>query len=168
MFKSLFVFSILFSVVALTTMAQTNPNQTTATKELYALFDAEWNSRLQESPTFASYLGDRRFNDRWNDASLTAIENRQKHRIETLEKLKKIDRNGLSAADKLNFDLFEKEYAEDIEAHKYKRYLLPVSHDGGIQTADNLARFLRFQTVKDYEDWLAWLNSFPALMEQTL
>lgn len=149
-------------------MAQTNANQAAATKELYRLFDAEWNWRLQESPTFASYLGDRRFNDRWNDASLTAIENRQKHRVETLEKLRKIDRNTLSAADKLNFDLFQKEYEEDIEAHKYKRYLLPVSHDGGIQTADNLAQFLRFQTVKDYEDWLARLNAFPAYMEQTL
>jgi uncharacterized protein (DUF885 family) len=168
MFKSLFVFSILFSILTLTTTAQPNPNQTSATKELYRLFDAEWNWRLQESPTFASYLGDRRFNDRWNDASFAAIENRQKHRVETLEKLKKIDRNELSAADKLNFDLFEKEYAEDIEAFKYKRYLLPVSHDGGIQTADNLANSLRFQTIKDYEDWLARLNAFPALMEQTL
>jgi uncharacterized protein (DUF885 family) len=168
MFKSLFVFSVLFSTFVLTTTTQTNPNQTAAAKELYRLFDAEWNWRLQESPTFASYLGDRRFNDRWNDASLTAIENRQKHRVETLEKLKKIDRAGLSAADKLNFDLFEKEYAEDIEAFQYKRYLLPVSHDGGIQTADNLANSLRFQTVKDYEDWLARLNAFPALMEQTL
>jgi uncharacterized protein (DUF885 family) len=46
--------------------------------------------------------------------------------------------------------------------------LIPLNQRGGIQTADELADALRFQTVKDYEDWLARLNSFPVYMEQTI
>ncbi|HEV2763640.1 MAG TPA: DUF885 domain-containing protein, partial [Pyrinomonadaceae bacterium] len=46
--------------------------------------------------------------------------------------------------------------------------LLPVNQRGGIQSVDELAERLRFQTVKDYEDWIARLRAVPAYMEQTL
>lgn len=142
--------------------------QNSATKDLYSLFDAEWEWSLKESPTFASYLGDKRYNDRWSDLSLAAIEARQKHREEVYTKLKRINRSELSVADKLNYDLFAKDYAESIEAYKFKSYLTPINQRGGIQTSDELAEFLQFTSVKDYEDWLARLNAFPAYMEQTL
>src|SRR5687767_13226089 len=101
-------------------------NQGEATKQLYALFDAEWENLMKESPTFASYLGDKRYNDRWEDQSLAAIERRQRHTIETLEKLKKIDRSQLSVSDRLNFDLFQKDYEQSIEGYQFKQFLLPV------------------------------------------
>ncbi|HSK71445.1 MAG TPA: DUF885 domain-containing protein [Pyrinomonadaceae bacterium] len=145
-----------------------NSNQNETTKRLYALFDSEWEWRLKESPTFASSLGDRRYNDRWGDQSLEAIERRRKHRLETLEKLKQINRAELSVQDQLNYDLFRKDYEESIEAHQFKQFLLPINQRGGIQTQDDLARSLRFQTVKDYEDWIARLNAFPTLMEQNI
>ncbi len=142
--------------------------QNPATVRLYALFDEEWELGLKENPTFASFLGDKRYNDRWSDQSLQAIEKRQQHRIETLASLKKINRNELSVADRLNYDLFQKDYEEAVEGNKFKRYLLPITQQGGIQTADELAQFIRFETVKDYEDWIARMNAFPAYMEQIL
>jgi uncharacterized protein (DUF885 family) len=142
--------------------------QNGATRDLYALFDGEWERTLRENPTFASYLGDKRYNTRWNDVSLEAIEKRNLHEIETLARLKKIDRAELSVRDRLNYDLFQKDLEQSIEGFKFKSYLLPIKHDSGIQTADQLAEFLSFQTVKDYEDWLARLDAFPVLMDQTL
>jgi prolyl oligopeptidase len=139
-----------------------------STQILYALFDSEWENNLKENPTFASYLGDKRYNDKWSDESLTAIEKQQKHRLEILEKLKQIDRSKLSVSDQLNYDLFRKNYEEDIEGFKFKRYLLPINQQGGIQTQDDLSQFINFQTVKDYEDWIARLNTFPEFMEQTI
>ncbi|MDQ3711975.1 MAG: DUF885 domain-containing protein [Acidobacteriota bacterium] len=162
----LFVFLVsAFSIVPAQNQAS---NQTGATKQLYALFDAEWELGLKESPTFASFLGDKRYNDRWSDQSLQAIEKRQQHRIETLAALKKINRAELSISDRLNYDLFQKDYEESVEGNKFKRYLLPITQQGGIQTADELAQFIQFQTVKDYEDWIARMNAFPVFMEQTL
>jgi uncharacterized protein (DUF885 family) len=155
----LFNFSIVFAQ---------NSNQNGATKQLYALFDAEWENNLRENPTFASYLGDKRYNDRWEDRSLAAIERRHRRNTEVLEKLKKIDRSQLSVSDRLNYDLFQKDYEESVERFQFKQFLLPVSQQGGIQTQDELAQFLQFRTVKDFEDWIARMNAFPVLMEQTL
>ena len=160
---------LLFLIAPSAIFAQTEkPAPNAATQSLYRLFDQEWERGLAENPVGASYLGDRRFNNRWQDLSLTAIENRQQKQIAALAKLTTIDRAQLAVKDQLNFDLFKKETEESIESYKYKQFLLPISHDGGIQTADQLAQFLRFESIKDYEDWLARLNAFPIYTEQTL
>ena len=167
-----FLFFVLcaFSLLNFSIVAQENPkqNRTGATKQLYDLFDAEWEYNLKESPTFASYLGDKRYNDQWGDRSLAAIERRSKHRLETLAALKKINRDELSAFDRLNYDLFAKDLNEAIEGEKFKTYLTPITQQGGIQTADDLANFLQFEKVKDYEDWIARMNAFPVYLDQTL
>ena len=139
-----------------------------AAKALHELFEAEWEWRMRENPTFASLLGDRRYNDRWADVSLEAYERRHRHRVETLRRLQLIDRARLSPADRLNYDLFKQDYERDAGAHRFRMFLLPINQRDGIQTEDELTERLRFQTVKDYEDWLARLRAFPAFMEQTL
>jgi prolyl oligopeptidase len=157
----LFVFVLFFAFS--TGFAQSN-----AAKNLHALFDSEWQWNLENSPTFASYLGDKRYNNRWNDQSIDAIKKRNGHRIETLAKLKQINRAELSDKDRVNYDLFQKNYESAIANYETRLYLLPVNQLGGVQTSDELAEFLQFQTVKDYEDWIARLNAFPVLMEQNL
>jgi uncharacterized protein (DUF885 family) len=142
--------------------------QSTEDQKLRAIFDTDWQWTLENNPTFASYLGDKRYNARWNDMSLTAIEARHRHDVEILEKLKQIDRSKLSTLEKINFDLFEDSYKSSVEYFDTKLYLLPISQRGGIQTADELAELLSFDTVKDYEDWISRLNAFPALTDQTL
>ncbi len=138
------------------------------TKALHDLFDREWEYDLQQEPTRASSLGDRRWNDRWPDLSLQAIQSRHQHDQEVLRNLAKIDRAKLSAADQLNYDLFKKGYEADIEEFKYRWYLVPLNQRGGIQSRNELADSLRFETVKDYEDWIARMNAFPVYMDQTI
>ncbi|HUR96722.1 MAG TPA: DUF885 domain-containing protein [Pyrinomonadaceae bacterium] len=144
------------------------PAQSTDAEKLHALFARDWEWTLEASPTFASFLGDKRYNTRWEDQSLKAIEARNQHSIETLAALKQIDRTKLSSADRVNFDLFMDSYETSIRYHQTRLYLLPISQRGGIQTADELADQINFQTVKDYEEWIARLNAFPAYMDQTL
>lgn len=139
-----------------------------AAAQLHAHFEEEWEYFLRENPDSASRRGDRRWNDRWPDVSLEAIERQHQHRLEVLERLDAIDYEALSEADKLNYTLFRRRYELELEAHQYRWYLLPLSHMGGIQTRNELADSLRFATVKDYEDWLARLRGFPTLMDQTI
>jgi uncharacterized protein (DUF885 family) len=142
------------------------PNE--AAKALHALFAAEWDYQMEQYPTWASTLGDRRWNDRWRDDSLKAITKRHSHDREVLTKLAQIDRAALAPADRLNYDLFNKEYQDSVEDFQFRRYLLPLNQLDGVHTKNQLAEALRFTTLKDYEDWLARLKSLPALIEQTM
>ncbi len=163
------IFLTAFFVFNLAIHAQTaKSNDSEATKQLYALFDSEWERNLRQSPTFATFLGDKRYNDKWSNNSLSAIEARHKEDISALEKLKKIDRSKLSVSDQLNYDLFKKDYEQNVEGYKFKEYLLPINQRGGIQTLSNIARNLPLNSVKDYEDWLKRMNAVPEQMEQTL
>jgi uncharacterized protein (DUF885 family) len=147
--------------------AQDNP-MNEATKALHELFAAEWDYHMEQHPTWASRLGDRRWNDRWGDLSFAAIEKRQRRRLEALAKLKSIDRSALSPSDRLSYDLFQKDYEIEVEGYQYRWFLIPLSQRGGVQTANELADALRFETLKDYDDWLARLRALPARIEQTI
>jgi uncharacterized protein (DUF885 family) len=172
--KTLTLSTLLLALVLQTTPAaaqkqtEAGMNENAATRELKKLFDDEWEWTMREYPTFASNLGDRRYNDRWEDESMENIERRQQHRLETLKRLQSIPRAQLRPADQLNYDLFKKDLDDAVGGYKLKLYLLPVNQRGGIQSADEIAELLRFQTVKDYEDWIARMRAFPAYMDQTI
>jgi uncharacterized protein (DUF885 family) len=156
--------SFLIAVIGTSALAQ----DTASSKALHDLFDREWEYQLEQNPIRASQLGDRRWNDRWPDLSLEAFKKDHEHDRATLDELAKIDRSKLSPKDQLNYDLFKKGYETSIEEFKFQWYLAPLNQRGGIQSQNELADSLRFQTVKDYEDWIARLKSFPTLMEQTM
>lgn len=147
--------------------AQEKPNADAA-KTLHAFFEAEWNYEMEQNPTQASSLGDRRWNDRWPDRSLEAIRKREEHATGALARLNKIDRGKLSPVDQLNYDLFKKDLETDIEGFKFRTYLMPINQRGGVQTLDELGDRLRFENVKDYENWVARLRALPLLMEQDI
>lgn len=142
--------------------------QTPASTALKDLIQTEWDYDMQQRPEQASDLGDRRWNDRWSDESLEAISRRHAHHQEVLARLLKIDRAALSTPDQLNYDLFRKHYEERIEGYRFHWFLLPLNQRDGIQTIDDLADALRFENVKDYQDWISRLRAFPVLMDQTI
>src|SRR6478736_5781007 len=112
------------SAIALTlSLTTTRAEEATVAKQFQDLLASEWEYGLKESPTFASHLGDKRYNDRWPDVSLAAIERRHQHRKETLAKLIKIDKQKLSPADQLNWQLFRKDIAEEVEGFQYRWFL---------------------------------------------
>jgi len=136
--------------------------------DLKALFDAEWEHTMETSPTWASELGDRRWNDRWPDVSLAALERENAHQQQVLTQLAAIRREALSPADRLNYDMFRVQYETELESYHFGRQYIPLDQRGGIQTADELGDALRFETVKDYEDWIARLRGFGVYMDQTI
>jgi uncharacterized protein (DUF885 family) len=139
-----------------------------AGQKLHALFASEWDYTMQQNPVFASLLGDRRFNDKWEDASLAAYESRQQHAKLTLQKLQGTNRAQLTPEDQLSYDLFKNRLELAIEGYQFKDYVAPVDQRGGIQTLDELTDQLRFTTVKDYEDWVARLRAFSTYTNQTM
>jgi uncharacterized protein (DUF885 family) len=137
-----------------------------AAKALHDLFTSAWDQEMQERPEDASELGDRRWNDRWMDRSPEAYARRDQNSHAILAKLAKIDRSRLSKTDQLNYDLFQKRYADRIEQYKVRWFLMSFNQREGPQTSDDLGSSLRFESVKDYEDWLARLRAVPTALDQ--
>lgn len=135
---------------------------------LHALFNREWEHTMETSPTWASQLGDRRWNDRWPDLSLAELDRENTHTRAVLAELGKIRRDRLSAADQLNYDLFKLSEEQSVESFSFGRHLLALDQRSGIQTEDETGDALRFETIKDYEDWTARLRSFGTYMDQTI
>lgn len=134
----------------------------------HQILDEEWEYAMRESPVWASMLGDRRYNDRWGDGSLAATERRHRHNLELIARLKQIDRAALPAADKIHYDLFLKDAELDAEGHAFRGHLRPITQLGGIQTSNEIPDSLRFENVKDYEDWLARLRALPEQIDQDI
>lgn len=147
---------------------ETQNDQSGAGKTLNDFFESEWTYEMEQNPVRASFLGDRRWNDRWGDRSLEAYRKREAHTSDALAGLVKIDRAQLSKTDQLNYDLFKKDLESDIEEARFRAYLMPINQRGGPQTLDELGERLRFETIKDYEDWVARLRAFPVLIEQQI
>jgi prolyl oligopeptidase len=135
---------------------------------LQTLFDAEWEYGLRESPTWASHLGDKRYNDRWRDLSTDAVARRHQHNLDVLRQLDAIPQMELNATERLNYRLFRRQLEWDIEGFAFQGHLMPLDQRGGIQDENSVADGISFDSVKDYEDWLARLRAFPAYVDQTI
>jgi len=165
--KSLAVISLsLLAIPVGTTTERATTDRTAESKALYALFERTWEAELAADPQSATYLGDTRYNDRWTDLSIAAIEKRVAADRATLESLKAITRDDLTPAEQLDYDLFEREYRQRLATAAFKPWLYRIDHQGGIQTLSEITELLPFQSVKDYEDWIARLNGIGTLVDQ--
>lgn len=144
---------------------QSNP-QTAA--QLKQLIEAEWQRALQESPTWASQLGDKRYNRDWPDRSLAAIKRSEQKTRDVLQALRGIDMDQLAGRDRLNYRLFLRRYQTQVSLQPLRLHLLPLNQRGGIQNENNLTRSLPFDSERDYEDWIIRLQKFPGYMDQTI
>jgi uncharacterized protein (DUF885 family) len=140
----------------------------TAAERLHQLFEAEWERGLRENPTWASYLGDRRFDDRWPDRAPAARAESHAADRAVLEALAAIPVGELSEADRLNHELFGRTYRQQIDAHGWGLQYLPITQRRGIQSAHQVAEVLPFANVRDYENWVARLEGVGAYVDQTI
>lgn len=142
--------------------------QSSAVEQLHALFESEWQRGLRENPVYASYFGEREYNDQLPDRSFEAIRASHEADKAALERLKTIDRDALPPSDQLNYDLFKVDLEDDIKRFKYNGWLMPLNQRGGIQTFDETQDRIRMVTEKDYRDWVARLEAFGTYTDQTI
>jgi uncharacterized protein (DUF885 family) len=163
------LFTILLGFVLIIPSIKTVFAQTSEDQKLNTFFDEEWEYGLKRSPFFASLLGDMRYNDQMPDVSLAAIARDRDHDLEVLKRLESIDRSKLSDSNRINFDLYLLNTRQSIEGHRFPDHLMPINQMEGIQIqAPDVVAQLSFRNVKHFEDYIARLNAFPMMMDQTI
>ncbi len=130
------------------------------------LLDEHWEWTLRNSPVMASALGDRRFNDQWSDQSIAGHQRRHAETRDFLRRVYALERASLPDTDQLNYELFLRQLQDEVDLYPFRDYLMPFSHQGGIQNLENTTNQLRFETRKDVEDWLARMAKIDALVDQ--
>ena len=98
--------------------------------------------------------------------SLEAIDRRQKKNYARLQSLTKINREKLDKADQLNYDLFQREIKTRIEEYQFKPWMFANRTFDGPQLLAEVAEFAPFTTVKDYDNWIARLNTTGIYVDQ--
>ncbi|KAB2963183.1 MAG: DUF885 domain-containing protein [Thermoanaerobaculia bacterium] len=131
------------------------------------LIEREWAWRLAEFPTLATAVGVHDFDDRLEDASLAAYARRDGETAAFLAELAGIDRAALGEADRVDFDIFRRQLVERRETFHFGEHLLPLNADSGFHTSFALLhRSCPFATPRDFENYLARLEAFPAWLDQ--
>jgi uncharacterized protein (DUF885 family) len=144
------------------------PNDVEArSKQLNALVAELWEWNLQQNPIYASILGDKRYNDQLGSSSEKTTLEQQAKEKEFLNRFQAIDTTGLPHQDVLNRELEIRSLKEDIEGTDLRLWQMPVNQMNGIHIdAPQLVTVLSFQTVKDYDDYIARLKQLPRAFDE--
>ena len=152
----------------------TTPGQQTSTldsrrKALNDLLAEQWEYRLRSSPVFASFLGDKRWNDKLDDGSQQFIDKDLQETRNFLARFEAIDTTGFPEQEALNKSLMVRDLKMSLEGARFKPWQTPVDQQNGIHIIlPQLVNILSFQSVKDYEDYISRLKQVPRVFDETM
>ncbi len=135
-------------------------------KQLAGLISEQWEYTLRTSPEFASILGDLRYNDRLSDVTEKAVFADLEQSREFAARFSAIDTTGFPQQEALNKTLMLRRLERKLEGAVFENWLMPVTQFYGLHIqAPQLVSLLRFETVKDYDDYLARLAALPKVFD---
>jgi uncharacterized protein (DUF885 family) len=147
----------------------THGDVATRVKALNALLAEQWQHTLENSPEFATIIGDLRYNDRWSDLSLAHAAHERKVNEAFLKRFEAIDTHGFSDTDTLNQQLMVRQLKDSLRSYDLKLHEMPLDQMSGVHL--QLAGFVSsipFDTTKEYEDYLARLRAVPKGFDQVI
>jgi uncharacterized protein (DUF885 family) len=128
-----------------------------------ALFERDWQWRLQHQPEWATSLGDHRYDATLSDTSLAAAARAAEHERRMLDLAHQLDRAQLGSQDQLSLDLF----VGDKERMLASSAIVPfdpqpiTARDGLHIRLPQLAAQMPFITEDDYRAYIGRLNAVP-------
>jgi len=135
-----------------------------ADQQARALFDADWQWRLQNQPEFATLVGDYRYDASLSDTTLAASRAATAHQRKMLDQARLIARDQLTGQNPLSLDLFIYEKEQQLRAAAFYPYQpQPLTGLQGIHIsfAQTVAQ-MPFATETDYRNYLSRLDALPA------
>jgi uncharacterized protein (DUF885 family) len=142
---------------------------TSAKASLDSVIDRAWQYRLSTEPEFASFTGDHRFSAQLRDYSPAALRDRHTHHQQFLRELQAIDAKHLDSQDVVNRAVLIRELQDQVVRYALKLYEMPVDQMNGIHLElPDLPRSTRFETRKDFDDYVARLHQIPRVLDQNM
>lgn len=122
-----------------------------ASGTLAALGDAYWAAQMKHYPTWATYLGDRSRDDQLDEVSAAAEQARRAESQGFLDRVRAIDRAGLTATEQVTADVLEETLANGTAVHDAcQQSLWHVDQLSGPQVG--YAELPNFHTIRNATD----------------
>jgi uncharacterized protein (DUF885 family) len=148
-----------------------------ATRELHQLFDDYWQTVLREYPTYATFVGDTRYNGRLEDLSAAAAQRRRAQQAEFVLRLEAVAPAALDDRDRDSRAVLLFLLRAELRGGRLLGELplefgmgaspTPVTQMDGPQFWLPLVVLsTRFATLRDYDDYLQRLAALPAFAAQ--
>jgi uncharacterized protein (DUF885 family) len=144
-------------------------SDSSARSPLHALLDEAWEFELREDPMFATSVGDHRFDDRLPSVTVSDQARRAEARRKLLDRLRAIDPSGLDETDRESHALQRVKLEDAVREFELHHYRFPINADSGFHMElAQLPSQMPFDTVHDYENYLARLHAFPEYVRQNV
>jgi uncharacterized protein (DUF885 family) len=125
------------------------------------LFSDAWQFELDESPVFATSLGDHRHDDRLSSERVHDYERRLAVRRGFLERAEMIRTSRLSDMHQVNLNIFVRLQRDEVSELEFKTYLIPITNRGGFHASfPQLPKRVPLNNELDYDNYVARLNDF--------
>src|SRR5437899_12086443 len=136
--------------------------------QLNQLYNDYWEFILKEYPLTATYLGDHRYDGSLEDASEDAFHRRIAQSKKYLDRLRSIKKPS-SKPELLNYELFERELKDNLEAAKFRPFLTPMTQQSGLQIdIPDLVTYHPFGSLSYLQNFSGRLRAFPRLVDQVI
>jgi uncharacterized protein (DUF885 family) len=164
---NLIVLALIFIALATSIGAAQNLPVTSRVKTLNTIFSDYWEDHLRHEPEFASSIGDTRYNDQLSDYSVQAYNDSLARGRAFLTQLTEVDTTGMSTEEQLSKDLLVRQLIQNQQEARFRPWEMPVTQFDGLQVdLPQLVPQLTFNTVKDYDDYIARLKKVPLAFQQ--
>ena len=136
---------------------------------LRALFDREWELRLEEDPLFATSVGRHEWNDRLPTMAIEDVVRRHLIWGGLSDQLEAIDPQALGDSDRVNAEILRRQLEDRMLDYRFGGFRMPINADSGFHTyLARLPRQVPLRTVADYERYIARLNAMPRYFDQQI
>jgi uncharacterized protein (DUF885 family) len=161
------VSSIVFIALSSVVAAAQNTPVSTREKTLNGVFSDYWQDYLKHNPEFASSIGDTRYNDQLSDFSVQAYNESLARARGFLTRLIEVDTAGMTDQEQLSKEVLTRTLIENQQEARFKPWEMPVTQMTGLQIdLPQLVSELSFNSVKDYDDYIARLKKVPLAFQQ--
>jgi uncharacterized protein (DUF885 family) len=168
------LFCLCFLIFGCTTDARLPSSQTRPESyKLQEIFEQYFEAYLPLFPTFATSIGDHRYDDQ---VGITiSEEHRAKQRdlyTSSLSKLANVRREQLEAFDALNYAAFERMLRQRLEGLTFNQQLLPLRQLSSLPVEFPIMGSGKgeqpFKTVKDYDNFLGRITDFQVWVDTAI
>ena len=133
-----------------------------------SLLNSEWERMIADNPVYASSMGDLANNTKWSDTSIEKIYSNHQIELQVLNQLEEFDTKNFTEENQVNYLLFKKQYENSIEAHSFKKFLMPFSHRGGIQLEHETTSIIPLRNKQNFLDWIERLSKINTLIDDAI